>query len=353
MRTHNFGVLVQIPAVPVDVAKEAVEEVSTPAARSPDATAGDDSQIDAQSGQDLQAALTRLGHRVTILTADGDLDLKLRAARISAGLIAAHGPAGASGELQGLLALRQIPFAGPSAAAVALAYDKLRARQILGFHSLPVPATLSLGGPEPLSRQSLGLLGWPCVLKPRRGSHGQGVRHLADADAVARAAADHPGPWLLERAVDGREIQVVLLDGKVLGAMEVERDPTNPGQICAMVCPPSLSRSRRHGIDNLATHAAAALGLTRGPARVDLLLHERHNEVILEVEPLPPLHRAGVVAKVAHAAGLRYEQLVAAIIHDLVDGLHTPARRPTTPATATARPAIPAQPATLAEAVLQ
>ena len=82
MRTHNFGVLVQIPAVPVDVAKEAVEEVSTPAARSPDATAGDDSQIDAQSGQDLQAALTRLGHRVTILTADGDLDLKLRAARI-------------------------------------------------------------------------------------------------------------------------------------------------------------------------------------------------------------------------------------------------------------------------------
>lgn len=349
MRTHNFGVLVQVPAV-------AVEEVVDPAARSPGSTAGDDSQIDAQSGQDLQIALEHLGHTATLLTADGDLDLKLRAARIDAALIAAHGAAGASGELQGLLTLRQIPFAGPSAAAVALAYDKLRARQILGFHSLPVPATLSLGGNAPLDRQALGLLGWPCVLKPRRGSHGQGVQRLADADAVARAAADHHGPWLLERAVDGREIQVVLLDGKVLGAMEVDRDPAAPGQICAMVCPPSLSRSRRHGIDNLAVHAAAALGLTRGLARVDLLLHERHNEVILEVEPLPPLHRAGVVAKVAHAAGLRYEQLVAALVHELVGGLHAPARRPAAPATARTPAASilsPVLAAPLADAVLQ
>jgi D-alanine-D-alanine ligase len=342
MRTHNFGVLVQAPALD-----------DNPAARSPGTTAGDDSQIDAQSGQDLHVALQRLGHTATILTADDDLDLKLRATHVSACLIASHGPAGASGELQGLLTLRQIPFAGPSAATVALAYDKLRARQILGFHSLPVPATLSLGSADPLSRQSLGLLGWPCVLKPRCGSHGHGVRHLADADAVAAAAAEHHAtPWLLERAVDGREIQVVLLDGKVLGAMEVERDPAAPGQICAMVCPPSLSRSRRHGIDNLATHAAAALGLTRGVARVDLLLHERHNEVILEVEPLPPLHRAGVVAKVAHAAGLRFEQMVAAIIHDLVDGLHTGARRP---APATVRPSAPATTlaAAPAEAVVQ
>lgn len=343
MRTHNFGVLVQAPAQGGD-----------PTARSPGTTAGDDSQIDAQSGQDLQAALQRLGQRATLLTADDDLDLKLRATGVSACLIAAHGAVGASGELQGLLSLRQIPFAGPSAAAVALAYDKLRARQVLGFHSLPVPATLSLGAQTPVDRQALGLLGWPCVLKPRRGSHAQGVRHLPDADAVARAAADHHADaWLLERAVDGREIQVVLLDGKVLGAMEVDRDPHSPGQICAMVCPPSLSRSRRHGIDNLATHAAAALGLTRGPARVDLLLHERHNEVILEVEPLPPLHRAGVVAKVAHAAGLRYEQLVAAIVHDMVDLLHHPARRQAARTAPAATASSLAPEPTLVEAALQ
>lgn len=311
MRTHNFGVLVAAPALGGD-----------PAARGQTSTAGDDSQIDTQSGQDLVAALRRLGHPATVLVADDDLDLTLRAARVSACLLATHGSAGGSGALQGLLGVRGIPFAGPSAAAAALAYDKLRARQILGFHGLPVPATLALDGPDPLDRHALGLLGWPAVLKPRRGSLGAGVRFLDDAASVAVAADEHHQPgggWLLERAVTGREIQVVLLDGRVLGAMEVERDPADPGQICAMVCPPQLSRSRRHGIDNLARHAAAALGLTHGPTRVDLLLHERHNEVILEVEPLPPMHQAGVVAKVARAAGLTYDMLVAAVLHDLVD----------------------------------
>jgi|JI6StandDraft_1071083.scaffolds.fasta_scaffold04266_6 D-alanine-D-alanine ligase len=319
MRTHNFGVLMAAPVLGGD-----------PAARGQTSTADDDSQIDTQSGQDLVAALRRLGHDATPLAADDDLDLTLRAARISACILATHGPAGGTGELQGLLALRQIPFVGPSAAAAALAFDKLRARQILGFHSLPVPATLALSG-ESLDRQALGLLGWPAVLKPRHGSLGAGVRFLGDAASVALAADEHHRPgggWLLERAVAGREIQVVLLDGRILGAMEVERDPAAPRQICAMVCPPSLSRSRRHGIDNLALHAASALGLTRGPARVDLILHERHNEVILEVEPLPPLHQAGVVAKVARAAGLSYDQLVSALIHDLVDApaLRVPSR---------------------------
>jgi D-alanine-D-alanine ligase len=315
MRTQNFGVLVAAAAVGDD-----------PAARGEVLTAGDDSQIDAQSGRDLVAALTRLGHSATLLPADDDLDLTLRGARVGACLLATHGTAGGTGALQGLLALRGIPHAGPTAAAAALAFDKLRARQILGFHGLPVPTTVALG-PDSGPRD-LALLGWPAVLKPRCGSLGAGIRFLADPAGIA-AAGVHAG-WLLERAVLGREIQVVLLDGKVLGAMEVERDLAAPGQICAMTCPPALPRSRRHGVDNLAAAAAAALGLTRGVARVDLLLHERHNEVVLEVEPLPPLHRAGVVAKVARAAGLAYEALVAR----LVDGLALPAPAPRRDATA-------------------
>ncbi len=336
MRTHHFGVLVQGrgpvklqgPANGADPGSAQAPAVGeAPAARSPTPTAGDDSQIDVRSGQDLVAALTGLGHPATLLYADETLDLQLRAAGVTACLLATHGALGGSGELQGLLRLRAIPFAGPSAAAAALAFDKLRARQILGFHSLPVPATLALHGDAPLDRHSLGLLGWPCVLKPRCSSLGVGVTHLDDAASVALAAEAHQGSgWLLERAVPGREIQVVVLDGRVLGAMEVERDPGNLRQISAMVCPPAMSRSRRHGIDNLATHAVAALGLTRGAARVDLMMNERHNEVILEVEPLPPLHRDGVVAKVALAAGLRYEQLVAALVHDMVE---VPLRRAT------------------------
>ncbi len=313
---HNFGVLMAAPA-------------GGEAARGGALTGGDDSQLDGQSGQDLLDALTRLGHRATLVTCDPDPVQALGQAGITACLLATHGSLGGSGTLQGLLELRGIPHTGPSAAATALAFDKLRARQILGCHSLPVPTSLTLG-PD-LNRRDLALLGWPAVIKPRRGSLGAGVRFLDDPAAIA-AAAVASDEWLVERVVDGREIQVVLLDGKVLGAMEVEH--AAPGQICAMVCPPALPRSRRHGIDHLATRAAAALGLTRGPVRVDILLHARHNEVVLEVEPLPPLHRAGVVAKVARAAGLQYDALVARMIGAPVP-MRTPARPVYTHAAAT------------------
>lgn len=305
MREHNVGVL-----------------ISTASARSEGAD--NDSQIDRESGGDLAEALGRLGLAAIPLTADEALDVTLRRNRPRACLLAAHGQAGGLGRIQALLELRKIPFAGPSAQATSLAYDKLRARQILAYHSLPVPTTIALGTDEPPSRQAIGLLGWPCVLKPRRGSHAAGVRLLADAAAVADAIRDSAtgsGELLLERAVLGREIQIVLMHGRALGAMEVERDleAVGPAHFRAMTCPPNLSRCQLKGLTNLAEHAARALGLVRGAARVDILVHPRHNEVILEAEPAPPLHRAGVVAKVARAAGVSYDNLVRELLRGLVD----------------------------------
>ena len=55
--------------------------------------------------------------------------------------------------------------------------------------------------------------------------------------------------------------------------------------------------------------------------------------MILEAEPLPPLHRQGVVAKVARAAGLRYEHLVGTLLRDLIDLPVAAPPRPAQPVT--------------------
>ncbi len=94
-----------------------------------------------------------------------------------------------------------------------------------------------------------------------------------------------------------------------------------------MTCPADLPRGRRDGVENLARRAAMALGLSTGLTRVDMMLHHRHNETILEVEPIPPLCRDGVVARVAHAAGLSYD----AMVSRLVDPLLLHAGLPNTP----------------------
>lgn len=295
MRPLTFGVL-----------------TSTAAVRSP-------RLADHRSALDVAAALGRLGHRALPLMVDEDLDLTLRHSGVTACLLALHGRRGSRGDIQALLELRGLPYAGPSGTAAALAFDKVRSRQLLAYHNLPVPAAVALGPGQRADERALELLGWPCVVKPRRGAHGEGISRLESPVGVRAAieqALDVDPEIVLERAVDGRELQVVLLDDRVLGVAEVARDER--GVVVELVTPADLPRGRRDGVENLARRAAAALGLHSGPTRVDLMLHPRLNELILEVEPLPPLHRDGVVARVAQAAGLSYDALVSRLVDPLV-----------------------------------
>jgi len=300
MRPLTFGVLTSTAAGP------------TPA------------HTDQRCALDLAAALGRLGHRAVPLLVDEDLDLTLRHSGVEACLLALHGRQGCRGDIQALLGLRGLAYAGPSGTAAALAFDKVRARQLLAYHNLPVPAAVALGPGRRADERALELLGWPCVVKPRRGAHGEGISRLESAHGV-RAAIEHAldvdQEVLLERAVEGRELQVVLLDDRILGVAEIGRGPD--GKLAEMTLPPAdLPRGRRDGVENLARRAAVALGLHSGVTRVDVILHPRHNELILEVEPLPPLHRDGVVARVAQAAGLSYDALVGRLIDPLL--LHAP-----------------------------
>jgi D-alanine-D-alanine ligase len=243
--------------------------------------------------------------------------LRRRCAGLDRVLIVAHGHLGGSGRLHAAARACKLPVIGPSELAIALAYDKLEARRRLDHFNVPVPRTVALDA-DPSGAQ-LERLGWPCVLKPRRGAAGAGVRRLEGASQVrgALALASRVDPeLLLEREIVGRELAVALLHGQVLGVAELDRRIEEDGpRTSSMICPPNLTESQLAGVVNLARRAAAALQLSEGPTRVDLLVSERDNEVVLEVEPLPPLHRDGIVARIARAAGMSYPRLCAGIFN--------------------------------------
>lgn len=279
--------------------------------------------VDHRSALDVVASLGRQGHRALLLQADGDVDITMRHSGVEACVLALHGRRGCRGDLQAFLEMRGIPYAGPCGTAAALAFDKVRSRQLLAYHNLPVPTAVALGPGRRADERALELLGWPCVVKPRRGAHGEGISQLQSPEGVRVAiehALDVDHEVVLERAVEGRELQAVLLDDRVIGIAEVGRNAA--GGIVEMTCPADLSRGRRDGVENLARRATSALGLHRGVSRVDIILHPRHNELILEVEPLPPLDRDGVVARLAAAAGMDYDTLIGRVVDPLL--LQTP-----------------------------
>lgn len=332
MRPLTFGVLVSAPSARL-----------APATADRDDGASVDETIeglmDLRSGTDLATALRELGYGACPIAVDDDIDLALRQSDVDACMLALHGRAGGTGDVQSLLAMRGIPFAGPPSAAVSLAFDKTRSRQVLAYHNLPTPASLALGPKAKASDKALELLGWPCVVKPRRGALGLGVAPLVDPQQVGEAigrALSVDDEVVLERALAGTEVQVVVQGDRVLGAMEVHRRPI-PGLLggkedcdADYICPPQMSRGQIDGLHNLARRAVSALGLTDGISRVDLLVGDRYNEAILEVEPLPPLHRDGVVARVARAAGISYTELVSGMVERVLPRIAR--TRPSAPA---------------------
>ncbi|KIG13456.1 D-alanine--D-alanine ligase [Enhygromyxa salina] len=283
---------------------------------------------EAQTARDLRDAARALGiacELAVIPAYSDDPDFELRPVTdvlrrlggVDKVMIASHGDLGGSGRVHAAARACGLDVIGPSEAAISQAYDKLLTRQVLSHCNLPVPHTIAIGPNLAATAIDLDRLGWPGVIKPRRGADGIGVRRLDSASEVA-AAADEArvgDELLLEREIVGRELCVVVLEGKVLGVAELERDFVGSApRTRAMVCPPQLDPQRRAGLENLALRACSTLKLSNGPTRVDMLISERDNEVVLEVEPLPPLHRASVVARVARAAGLSYPRLCAQLI---------------------------------------
>ena len=271
---------------------------------------------------DVREAARALGMQVELVgvpnSDDGEAAMAMLRQRLGHAdcvMVVGHGPDTTSGKLHALARSCGLPVAGPDGLAIALSSDKLLARRQLASRNLPVPRTVVLDGRVEQGARELERLGFPCIVKPRRGSLGHGVARVATAEAVRALGETGDTDRLVERELVGREFSVVMLGREILGIAELVRTFTNEGpRTVEMRCPADLDPITRAGIENLARRSCEALGLTRGPLRVDLIASTRHNEAVLEVEAVPPLHRDSVVARVARAAGLPYPELVARVI---------------------------------------
>jgi D-alanine-D-alanine ligase len=136
---------------------------------------------------------------------------------------------------------------------------------------------------------------------------------------------------LVERFIAAKEINVGVLNGRVLGAIEIA--PKNglydyeakytPG-MTEYFLPARISPTRYLGVLNLAERAASALGCT-GACRVDLLVTEGENEYVLEVNTLPGMTETSLLPKIAAGAGYSFSELCDSILKSA--RLHTTPNR--------------------------
>jgi D-alanine-D-alanine ligase len=284
-------------------------------------------EVSLRTGDGVAAALESRGHDVVRVVWSDDgvgLDERLRDADVDVVFLALHGRGGEDGCVQGLLELMGLPYTGSGVLASALAMDKLKAKEMFRLHNVPTPPYYVAGRADLGDLAELhGSFGFPAIVKPRREGSSVGlakVENLGELAAAVEQALAFDEQVLVERFVRSTEVHVGILEGRVLGAIEVR--PKNglydyrakyTAGMTEYICPPRLPATRLRGIMNLAERAARSLGCA-GACRVDLLVTEGENEYVLEVNTLPGMTPTSLLPKIADAAGLDYPSLCEAIL---------------------------------------
>ena len=275
-----------------------------------------------------------------------------------------HGPYGEDGTIQGLLEMAGIPYVGAGVLSSAISMDKEYMKIIFAARGLPVgphavlherdwptadqadpaagraadpaagdtadsaadPATDPAAGAGAMP-PAIAALGWPLFVKPARGGSSLGTSRasdLAQLQAAVALARQFDSKVLVEAAIEGREIEVSVLEG-IDGAPP---DTSLPGQLVidggeefwdfeakyldaasGMEIPAPIPAAASVEIRRLAAAAFDAVSC-EGLARVDFFYTAAGQILINEINTIPGLSPASYFQKMWEVSGLPFPQLI-------------------------------------------
>lgn len=270
-------------------------------------------EVSLRTGGAVAVALESLGHRVTrIDPTPGTLRLPVNTEVV---FIALHGTYGEDGQVQVELDTLGVPYTGCDAVASRVAFDKVLTKQRCVERGIPTAryfTVKSSAAPWPPGWQP------PVVVKPVRQGSSVGlafVNEMAAWPAALAAAFLHGDELLVEERILGREVTVGVLAGQALPVVEVrprtgEYDYTSKYTVgqTEYLCPAPFDPDVTRRIQQAGLGAFLSVG-GRDYGRVDVMVKNDREPVVLEVNTLPGMTETSLLPKAAAAAGISYEQL--------------------------------------------
>ena len=240
-----------------------------------------------------------------------------------------HGTFGEDGTVQGLLEMADVAYVGSGVLGSAVAMDKDVAKRLLRAEGLAVADWVTLRDPTdvyaPVIADSLGL---PLFVKPANLGSSVGISKAKDMDELTEAIAlafTFDTKVIVERAIDGREIEVAVLDG----------DPPTasvPGEIVPrhefysyaakyldddgadLIVSTELTAPVADAVREQAVRAFCALEC-EGLARVDFFVERGTDRVLVnEINTMPGFTRISMYPKLWKASGVSYAELLDRLI---------------------------------------
>jgi len=269
-------------------------------------------EISLRSGTAVLNALVRSGVDAVAVDLTDDWPTQIRQTDMQTALIVLHGTLGEDGCVQGLLETMGIPYTGSGVTASALCMDKKLCKQVLDHAGLKTPVNIAITehGPDR----------YPVILKPVAEGSSIGLHRLVAQSDWQELDIDRSLHWMAEMPVSGVEIAVSVLDGKALPSVEVapesgvyDYNSKYTAGATQYFCPARLpAETLRHCMQR-AEQAVAVTGCAGAP-RVDMIVTDGGEPVILEINTVPGMTETSLLPKAATAAGISFEQLCLSIL---------------------------------------
>ena len=273
----------------------------------------------AREAPNLEEVKARRGRPGPSAIGPGVLEMCARADVV---YLALHGACGEDGRIQAALDLLGVPYTGSGCLGSALAMDKDLTKQLVAG-KVKTPQWETVTVTEDIIEELMGRIKPPVVVKPISSGSSIGVyiaKNKAELKKALEESAKLGGRTVIEQYIQGREIQVAVLDGKALPSIEIipksgfydYANKYQPGA-ASEVCPARIPAEWEKAVGGAALTVFQTLGLSVY-ARADFIVTSDGTPYFLEINTLPGMTPTSLVPQEAAAAGIDYGNLCDTII---------------------------------------
>lgn len=297
---------------------------------------GGEREVSLRSGENVFRVMQEAGLRTEKIIVDKNLISELTNKRISFAVNVLHGTFGEDGQVQSILDFVGIPYTGEGSLASALAFHKVRTKEVLLSNYYKTSEYLYFSGSglktakDILDILALKEFSPPLILKPVEGGSSVGVKLVKDAATLKTELETLEKNGLLsgyfaERFLSGREVTVGIYrergELRILPILELkpknefyDYDAKYTAGKTEMILPAPLSKATQTSLEHLASKVFQTFGF-RNCVRIDIIIQDDIPH-ILEINTQPGMTETSDIPAMLASAGIPVAAFLAANIEN-------------------------------------
>ncbi len=269
------------------------------------------------SARGVSKALIELGYKLTEIDMGADLSSVIQSINPDIVFNCLHGTYGEDGCVPALLNILRIPYTHSGVLASALAFDKIKSKDLMRAHNILVPKDLIVSESDNLTSDPLPR---PYVIKPVAEGSSIGVDLIFEGDNFnfGDYIFQFGNRVIIEQYIKGRELQVAVLNGKAIDILEIELinkrfydyEAKYTEGFTRHILPCNIPKNIYRRAIELSEQIYSIFGC-RGMTRVELIYSEQDGEIYaLEINTHPGMTPLSICPEIAAFCGISFNELV-------------------------------------------